>query len=117
MSTTERTNIRDQEWTKNAPDFMVAAIEQVVGARDDIREMLGRLNQLESNVRNQQQVITDRESAVIKAVTDLKTFANQIMGPDSELQKLSRRLDKLPAVEQRLGDLETRVLELEKKTA
>ena len=118
----DRTNVREQEWAKHAPDFMVAAIEQVVGARDDIREMLGRLNEREANLTQREQVVGERENAITKAADDMKQFANQIYGPDSELAKVNLRLEELPSIKGRLdshdrdlSELKSRVTTLEQR--
>lgn len=124
----QKRSVRDEPWAANAPDYMVAAIDLLVETRDEARQLLTKLNEREADLRNQAQVLEEQKQAFGKSLVDMREFANSLYGPDSELTKINLRLADLPRVDevirqlidhkQRLGDLESRVTNLEqRKTA
>lgn len=79
-------NIRDAAWLKNAPEWVGEVVAQLTENRQSNAAMLERLLDRE----NELQV---RESALIKAIEDLKQFANSLYGPESAFAQLNAKLD------------------------
>lgn len=125
----QKRNVRDEAWAKNAPEYFVEGIAIMVETRDEARALLTRLNEREAELRGREQMLQEQREAFSAALVDMRAFANQIYGPDSELTKINTRLADLPRVgdvERRLdehdgalSDLKSRVTELEnqRKTA
>ena len=81
-------SVRDEPWFKNVPEYMGEAIVLITETRDEARMILARLLERE-------QVLGDREGALIAAIKDMKDFANQLYGPESELSKINAKLDAI----------------------
>lgn len=100
---TEKKSVRDEPWVKNAPDYMVEVVVQITEARDDCRKMMELLNAREARLAERELINADRESAVVQAAADIRSFANQVYGPDSELSQIKGTVIKL---EERVTALE-----------
>lgn len=125
----QKRNVREEEWAKHAPDYLVEAIVTICEARDENRELLNRINQREAELSGREQIFKDQMQSFTAAVNDMREFANRLYGPESELSKINKRLAELPQVESRLNehgaaitehgaaltDLQSRVTELEKQ--
>jgi peptidoglycan hydrolase CwlO-like protein len=95
----DRERVRDQPWAKNIPDYMLEAIANVSDARHDILDALKAINRINADLvkfntdlRDREQLIKDREDSVVNTASDLSAFANKIYGPDSELTKILSKL-------------------------
>lgn len=116
---------RNEPWRTQAPDYMVAAIDSICDARDDIRAMHAELSshkqslsEREERISDREAVLEDKERSLLAAVTDMKEFANKIYGPDSEMEKLRGEVaGRFENVESSVRLLERRVVDLEKKSA
>ena len=122
--------IREQAWAKNAPDYFVEGVCVMVDARDDMRAMVAQLNERYASMtrwyerlEHREQVLDERENSLRNAMDNMTAFVNQTYGPDSEIAKLNRRLDRADETSRRvdshatkLSDLEGRVTALERKT-
>lgn len=85
-----KTSLRDEPWFKNVPEYMGEAIVLITEARDEARMLLARM-------QDREEVLGDRETALMSAIKDMKTFANQLYGPESELTKINAKLDAIEA--------------------
>lgn len=83
---------RNEPWRKQVPDYMVAAIDSICDARDDIRSMQAELSKSKQELGYKEQIIGDREQALLSAIDDMKEFASRLYGPDSELTKINQKL-------------------------
>lgn len=93
-------NIRDSAWMKNAPEWLGEVIAQLTENREanaaiSVR-LLERERSLESHDRaleNRSVILLESQAALIKAVGDLKEFANSLYGPQSAFAQLNSKLD------------------------
>lgn len=106
------TDKKNEAWREQAPDFMVMAIDTVLGARDDIRIMMEHLNTKSVDLNDKQQVMNEREEAFTNAVLDLRSLANKFYGPDSELSQVQSKIYK---IEERLDIAEKGIIDLKRK--
>lgn len=86
--TDTKTSIRDEPWFKNVPEYMGEAIVLITENRDETRMLLARL-------QDREQILVDRETALMSAIKDMKDFANLLYGPESELTKINTKLDAI----------------------
>lgn len=89
----DQKDLRNEPWAKNTPEYALEAIIQISDARHEILAAMKLINERNAELASREQVLMDREQAFVNAAADLKTFANSIYGPDSELTKLNARLE------------------------
>lgn len=114
-------NIRNEPWAANAPEWLIEVIAQITENREENQkvlavatELMQRLEQMEQRLSNGSAVLQGKEEALVKAVTDLKDFANTIYGPESAVSQINAKLDNIQvtlanerkANEQRFKELE-----------
>ena len=116
---------RNEPWRAQMPDYMVAAIDSICEARDEIRAMQAELSKGQQELNNKEQIIGDRERSLLNAIDDMREFANRIYGPDSELTKINTKLGSIESASaaretaikdsftRRFEQVETRVRQLE----
>lgn len=87
----------NEAWRTQVPDFMIAAIDNICDTRDEIRKVHEALTLRTMELNDREQMIRDREKAIVDAAADMKAFANRIYGPDSELTKINQKLGGIEA--------------------
>jgi hypothetical protein len=86
---------------------MVAAIDSICDARDEIRCVFEAITRSTRALDDREEIVLDREKAITGAAEDMKAFINRIYGPDSELTKIS---EKLGAIESAAGARDSRYM-------
>ncbi len=97
-------SLRDEPWFKNVPEYMGEAIVLITETRDEARMLLALL-------QDREQVLGDRETALMSAIKDMKDFANQLYGPNSELTKINTKLDAIEQAGSKRDDAHSRQIE------
>lgn len=98
----EIAKLRAEPWFKNVPDWMGEVVVRITVAKDAATKLLAKLDERQQaqdrrdELQEQRdQKLRDREDALLRAVEDMKQFANRIYGPDSELTKIHQKLGAL----------------------
>ena len=96
---TKRKSVREEDWFKNVPEYMGEIVVRITEAKDAAQDLMvkldereGRLDNREAELSNLATVLDDRGNALLSAVSDMKAFANQLYGPESELTRIHEKL-------------------------
>lgn len=99
MTDHKKTNVRDEPWFKNVPEYMGEVVVLITDAKDAAQALMaklddreGRLDNREAELSNLAVVLDDRGTALLLAVDDMKAFANKLYGPESELTRIHQKL-------------------------
>lgn len=105
----KRRDIRTEPWFPNVPEWLGEVLAQLTENRDSNADMLRqllentggtarvieRLEAMEMRLENQATVLSEKQEALVKAVVDLKEFANSLYGPQSAFTQINTKLDSI----------------------
>ncbi len=107
----KKISVRDEPWFKNVPDYMGEVVVLLTEQKELAQEMMvkldareERLDAREAELSSLAVVLGDRGDALLNAVNDMKSFANKLYGPESELTRIHQ---KLASIEQSNTDRHT----------
>ncbi len=89
----KKEDIRNAPWAQNAPEWLIEVIAQLTENRQANAELLERLLNYEKGLSDKSTILRDSQEALIKAVDDLKDFANSLYGPQSAFAQINEKLD------------------------
>lgn len=85
---------------QNVPEWLGEVLAQLTENKDANVEVLKQLamrseslDRLEESFRNQAKVMGERNESLLRAVADLKEFANSLYGPTSAFAQIKDNLD------------------------